>query len=173
MTAALVLRLVAAAALLTPLLTPVLERTYVGAPDRRIVDMVTIGDADSEARHGYAGSEAITGRVSERSYRQTRGWLHYTLAIFEDTELAVACTFVRIDDASHDYEVVVEDSVVARRTLTATSHATNDAPVVVEIPVPLSLTRGKTSIAVVVRARGGLSPALHQLRSIQDHNELE
>jgi hypothetical protein len=37
--------------------------------------------------------------------------------------------------------------------------------------VPLELTKGHTNILVMLRATNGPTPALLELRSIQDHNE--
>ncbi|MDQ6611018.1 MAG: hypothetical protein M3Y64_01185, partial [Gemmatimonadota bacterium] len=62
----------------------------------------------------------------------------------------------------------VEDSVIATRTLTL--H--NKAPVIVEVAVPFAITKGRTNIAVIVRAHGGTTPALGEVRTIQDHNEM-
>ncbi len=153
--------------------------------DRRVVDVAEAGDARSESTHGYAGHEASSGVAGGAPYRQARGWMRYALATFDDTEVTVACTFVAPDGVAEGaadesaagravngpraYDVVVEDSVVATRTVSASAAA----PVVVEIPVPFVLTKGKTNIAVVIRARGGPTPALRQIRTIQDHNEVD
>ena len=91
------------------------------------------------------------------------------MTTFEDTEVTVSLTFARIDTVTRQYDIVVEDSVLATRTLTPplAGQAT------VDVVVPFSLTKGKASIAVVIRARDGVTPALRQLRTIQDHYELD
>ncbi len=138
--------------------------------DRRVVDVVDVGSALSEAAHGYDGSEAISGLIDGHSYRQTRGWMHFAMKTFDDTPVTIACTFLagRGDASGRTFDIVVEDSVVATRVLTIDSVA----PLVVEISVPFSLTKGKTHIALFVRARGELTPPLHQVRTIQDHYEV-
>lgn len=136
--------------------------------DRRVVDTVDAGDPESEATHGYAGHDAFTGVAGGKPFRQARGWMHYALTTFDDTEVTVAFTFVGTDSTSRGYDIVVEDSVIARRTFVPTT----GAPVVVELTVPFALTKGKANIAVVLRARGGPTPALQALRTIQDHNEV-
>ncbi len=138
-------------------------------PDRRVVDVAEAGNAGSEASHGYAGDNVTTGIAGGMSFRQAHGWMRYTLTTFDDTEVTVACTFVGDVNVSRSYDVVVEDSVIATRTVTA--HAIT--PTVVEIVVPFALTKGRTNIAVVIRARGGPTPALRELRTIQDHNEVD
>jgi hypothetical protein len=138
-----------------------------GPLDRRVVDGVEAGNAESEATHGYAGHEAVAGVVEGKPFRQASGWMRYALTTFDDTDVTVACTFVRTDSLPRRYDIVVEDSLIATRELTAST------PVVIELTVPFSLTRGKTNIVVVVRARGGLTPALQSIRTVQDHNEVD
>ena len=139
------------------------------ARDRRVVDVAEVGNARSEAAHGYADYDAISGTMDGRPHRQARGWMHFSLKTFEDTDVTVSCTFAGIDTVSRSYDIVVEDSVIATRTLkTQTS-----VPTVVDVAVPFSLTKGKTNIVVVIRARGGLTPALRELRTIQDHYEVD
>ena len=140
--------------------------------DRRVVDVVNVGDARSEASHGYDGYDVSLGVVNGAPFRQARGWMHYTLATFDDTDVTIVGTFVGVDssggDHSRTFDLVVEDSVIATRTVSAASLA----PVVVEIDVPFAVTKGKTNIVVIIRARGGLTPALRELRTIQDHHEV-
>jgi hypothetical protein len=140
-------------------------------PDRRVVDTVAVGNPASEAAHGYVGHDAVVGVSDGKPYRQARGWMRFALTTFDDTEVTVACTFVAAagEDAnvSRTFDVVVEDSVVATRVLGA-SAAT---PTVVEIPVPFSITKGRTNVAIMIRAHDGSTPALRELRTIQDHNE--
>ncbi len=134
--------------------------------DRRVVDRVQLGEARSEAAHGYAGHDVVAGVAGGTSFRQARGWMRYALTTFDDTEVTVACTFVRTEGLIGPYDVVVEDSVIATRT-----HSSSTASSVVEIRVPFSITKGRTNIAIMIRARGGLTPALSELRTVQDHNE--
>ncbi|QJR34669.1 DUF6805 domain-containing protein [Gemmatimonas groenlandica] len=136
------------------------------ARDRRVVDRVEAGNASSEAMHGYAAHEDTTGTADGRAFRQARDWIRYALTTFDDTDVTIACTF--LSTTSGDYDLVVEDSLIASRHYAAAGAT----PTVVEILVPYAVTKGKTSIAVVLRARGGPTPRLHELRTIQDHNEV-
>lgn len=137
--------------------------------DRRIVDTVLAGDIVSETNHGYVGADATTGITDGKSFRQARGYLRYAMTTFDDTPVTVACTFVGTTKMAHQFDLVVEDSVIATRTVTTTS----DSALVVEIAVPFVLTKGKTNIAIILRARDGVTPALRSMRTVQDHNELE
>ena len=139
------------------------------APDRRIVDSVTVANLASETSHGYAGQADTVGLADGVRFRQTRGWLHYALRTFDDTEVTLALSFVPTDSVSRDYDVVVADSVIATRSYAGR----RDSLPTVEVPVPFALTRGKASIIVLLRARGGLTPPLREVRTIQDHNEFD
>lgn len=148
--------------------------------DRRVVDTVVAGNAASERSHGYAGHEATSGVMDGKSYREARGWMRYAVTTFDDTEVTLVCTFAPavMDSASgaREYDVLVEDSVIATkkfgaRSAGASESATASPAAVVEIVVPFSLTKGRTNVAVMLRARNGSTPALRELRVVQDHNE--
>ena len=136
------------------------------ANDRRVVDLVAAGSARSEAEHGYAGHDDTTGTIDGRAYRQARGWMRYAVTTFDDTEVTIACTF--LGSASGEFDLIVEDSVIATKHVDVTT----GTPTIVELLVPFAVTKGKTSIAVMLRAHRGPTPRLHELRTIQDHNEV-
>jgi hypothetical protein len=136
------------------------------ARDRRVVDLVAAGSALSEAQHGYAGHDDTAGTADGRTYRQARGWMRYAVTTFDDTEVTIACTF--LGSASGSFDLIVEDSVIATKHVDVTT----GTPIIVELLVPFAVTKGKTSIAVILRAHRGPTPRLHELRTIQDHNEV-
>ncbi|MEO7361565.1 MAG: DUF6805 domain-containing protein [Gemmatimonadaceae bacterium] len=150
-------------------LTACLFTTAAARLDRRIVDTAEAGNPTSEAVHGYAGDDASVGMSGGKSYRETRSWMHYALKTFEDTPVTIVCTFVSTDSAVRNYDIVVEDSVIASRTFLPQSRTAST----VEFAVPFSLTKGKANVAIVIRARGGQTPALQMIRTIQEHYEFE
>lgn len=139
----------------------------VDSVDRRIVDAVEVGDEYSEANHGYVGAEATNGTLGDKTFRQARGFMRYAMKTFDDTPLTVACTFISTDSATFSYDLVVEDSLIATRTVITS----RSAPTVQETAVPFEVTKGRTNVAIIIRARGGVTPKLHALRTVQDHNE--
>ncbi len=147
--------------------------------DRRVVDAVQAGDARSEEDHGYAGHDAERGVANGRPFRQARGWMRYALTTFDDTDVTLECTFsdeaTAGGNAQRRYDVIVEDSLVATRTFlsAAAGSAGSPAALVVEIRVPFAVTKGRTHIAVTIRGVNGPTPALHVLRVLQDHNEVD
>lgn len=143
------------------------SRHRAEVPDRRIVDAVTVANRASELAHGYAGYADSEGVWNGVPFRQSRGWMHFALKTFDDTDVTLAFSFVVTDSVSRRYDVVVEDSLIASRTF----EPARSASPVVDVPVPFALTKGKTSIVVYVRARDGITPPLREVRTIQDHNE--
>ena len=134
------------------------------------MDVVKVGDAGSERDHDYAGEDVAAGLSGGQPFRQTRNWLRYTLKVYEDTEVTVAFTFVGSAGARVPFELVVEDKPVTTHVFTSPSAA----PAVAELRVPFALTKGKTNIMVMLRATSGATgptPALLELRTIQDHLE--
>lgn len=144
-----------------------LSATLGAAHDRRVVDRVTVGDAQSERDHGYAGDAVTAGVAGGRTFRQTRAWLRYALAVFDDTEVTVVCSFAGGDDAPRTFALMVENRDVATYSLAA--HSASGGTV--EFRIPFDITRGRTNILVTVRASGGATPALLELRTLQDHLE--
>ena len=49
-----------------------LSASLGGARDRRVVDRVTVGDAQSERDHAYAGEAVTAGVAGGHTFRQTR-----------------------------------------------------------------------------------------------------
>jgi hypothetical protein len=158
-------RTAALAALLTACATAMAASPFMHL-DRRVVDRVEAGRPESDADHGYAGYDDTTGTADGRAYRQARGWMRYAVTTFDDTEVTIACTF--LGSASGSFDLIVEDSVIATKRVDVTT----GTPTVVELLVPFAVTKGKTSIAVTLRAHDGPTPRLHELRTIQDHNEV-
>ncbi len=145
--------------------------------DRRVVDVAQVGDARSELAHGYVGEKATRGEKGGVTFRHASGFMRFALTTFEDTEVTVACSFVATDSLEHRFDVIVEDSLVATRTWKAPAAIQSvasdavTASFIVEVTVPFALTKGKNNIAVTLRARDGQTPALREIRTIQDHLE--
>ena len=129
------------------------------------MDRVTVGDVRSEVEHAYAGDGVTTGVTAGHAFRQTRGWMRFALTVFDDTDVTIACTFLGNGDVPQVFDLMVENQLVASYTY----HSADAA--VVELRVPLALTKGRTNILVVLRATNGPTPALVEIRTVQDHNE--
>jgi hypothetical protein len=139
----------------------------VAAQGRRVVDVVMAGDAASERDHEYEGAGVTEGVIDGRTYRQASGSLSYSMAVYEDTEVTLACTFRGSEGRKIPFDLLVEGRKIATHVFVSPS----SAPASVEIRVPFDITKGLTSIYVTLRAVDGPTPALLELRTVQEHLE--
>lgn len=140
----------------------------VGLADRRTVDTVRAGDGDSESKHGYSGTDAISGHALGMSYRETDGVILYTLSSYFDSEVTVAVTALRLPGVERSFSLVVEDSVIAPKVVVPAAEG-DSLPALIETLVPHLLTEGKSEITIQLRAVDGRSPAINLVQVIQDH----
>ena len=139
--------------------------------DRRVVDTVLVGDAASEALHGFDGAAMHAGTLGTTTYRTTTGWMHYTLRTYDDTDVTLVLSFVRPDSMTgvrRRVDVLVENTLVGSPQV----HLDSASFAPLQIVVPFALTKGKGHIAVVLRATDGPTPALAAIRTLQEHYEL-
>jgi hypothetical protein len=139
------------------------------AQGRRVVDVVKVGDPASEREHEYAGEDVTRGVEDGRVYRQPGGWLRYSLTVYEDTEVTLACTFLGSSGRRLTFDLLVDGQTILSPTFVSPSAA----PVAVDYTIPFRLTKGKTVISVTLRATGGPTPRLIELRTVQEHLEIE
>jgi hypothetical protein len=109
-----------------------------------------------------------TGRIVGAPHVATGAWMHLrsrpsttrrSPSSADAGESGVVCA---------SFDLIVEDSVVATRTVSPRV----SSPVVVPFAVPFARTKGKAHVIVIVRARDGLTPGVRRLRTIQDHYEV-
>ena len=127
-----------------------------GAQGRRVVDLVTVGDRSNEWAHQYAGDEATEGVIDGKSFRQARGWLRYSLSVYQDSEVTLGCTFRGSEGRSLVFDLLVE----GRKVLTHTLVTPSAAPTNLEFRLPRSFTRNLTAISVMLRGVNGPTPGL-------------
>ena len=89
----------------------------------RVVDRVKAGDAASEREHEYAGEEAIHGIADGRPFRQAHGWLSYSLAVFEDSEVTLNCTFRGTGGRMLYFDLLVEGRPIATHAVVSPTAA--------------------------------------------------
>ena len=133
----------------------------------RVVDVVNAGDAASEREHDYAGEGATAGVIDGRAYRQARGWLSYSMAVYEDTEVTLSCVFRGTEGRSLAFGLLVDGRPVKTHTVVPPS----SRPAIVDLRIPFEITKGLTVIHVMLRAVDGPAPALFELRTVQEHLE--
>jgi hypothetical protein len=134
---------------------------------RRVVDVVKVGDPASEREHEFAGDGVTDGVADGRAFRQARGWLRYSLNVYDDSEVTLACTFRGSEGRTYVFDLLVE----GRKVVTHTFVSPSSVPMKVEFRVPMSVTAGRTSISVMLRAVDGVTPGVIELRTVQEHLE--
>ena len=136
---------------------------------RWVVDVVQSGDAKSEREHDFASDGASDGIVAGRAFRQAgaSGWLRYTLRSYDDTALTVACLCRGTEGRRVTVELLIDGQAAGTHTLESPSAE----PVLKEWRVPERLTRGKTTITLMLRGVGGPTPGVIELRTVQEHLE--
>jgi hypothetical protein len=137
------------------------------AQGRRVVDIVKVGDAVNEREHAYAGELVTEGVADGRTFRQTHGWLGYSMAVYDDTEVTLSCVFRGTEGRRLSFELLIEGRRIATHTLVSSS----PRPTHVDFPIPFEVTKGLTAIHVVLRAVDGPTPSLLELRTVQEHLE--
>jgi hypothetical protein len=134
---------------------------------RRVVDVVKVGDARSERDHDYEGERVSEGTIDGRLFRQARGWMRYSLAAFDEGEVTLDCTFRGSEGQKFTFDLLVEGHEILTHTFVSPSAA----PSRLEFIVPTKVTAGKTILTVTIRAVGGPTPGLMELRNVQEHLE--
>jgi len=117
--------------------------------DRRLVDEVLIGDAQSESLHGGGGG-GNTGVWQGRNWRATQwnGRIVYTMKVLPDRRMILNCRFGDNPSDRH-FDIFVEGKQIGTEVFkfNVPGHFYD-----VEYSIPAVLTRGKNSVRVEFRA---------------------
>jgi hypothetical protein len=134
----------------------------------RVVDAVNLTAAREETAHGLNGEQMTVGETEGRRWRSAAGWFSYTLRIYDDTPLTIACAFTNAVTLREAFDILVDDRKVA--TLVREPGTANAR----DFTVTLSLaeTAGKSQVTVAFRAHPGARTArLVEVRTVQEHLE--
>ncbi len=134
----------------------------------RVVDAVNMTAAREETAHGLSGEEMTVGETEGRKWRSAAGWFSYTLRIYEDSPLTIACAFTEAAALREAFDILVDDRKVATLIRETGASAATDY----RITLPFAETAGKSYVAVTFRARPGARTArLLEVRTVQEHLE--
>ena len=134
----------------------------------RIVDAVNVTVAREEIAHGLLGEAMTVGETDGRMWRSASGWFSYTLRIYEDTPLTVACVFAAAADTSEAFDILVDDRKVATRVREPAAATVREF----KVTLPLAETAGKSQVTITFRAHPGTRTArLFEVRTVQEHLE--
>lgn len=126
------------------------QAAHLALLQARTVDVVQIGDSDSETAHGLQSFESRCGENHGRSWRDAGpgGWFEYRLRVLPDLPMKLACTYWG-GDSGRTFAILVDAQVIAVQKL---DRSKPGEFIEVEYDIPEELTRNKSS--VVVRFEG-------------------
>jgi DUF1680 family protein len=118
--------------------------------EQRTVDVVRVGDRQSEGEHNVQGDTTTGGIYDEQGWRESRnGWFSYDLKIGVDQPVTLLCTYLGSEGRRRVFHILVDNEKIATQTMEY--HPTESFEV--EYPVPDRLTKGKNKITVRFQAQ--------------------
>ena len=132
--------------------------------DRRTLDAVVAGDAQSERDHAYQNENATEGDFEGRRTREARGgWFSYTLKSSPDQRVTLVCAYRGSEGRRRSFDVIVDGRTIATESLEY--HPTEQLDR--EYVLPADLTRGKDTITVKFQAQApSTAGAVIDLRTV-------
>lgn len=119
----------------------------------RLIDRVSIGDADSEAAHNLEHRGSAAGTFSGRFWRHAAdGWFSYQLQVLPGDPVVLMCTWWGSDTGRRTFDILIDGKKIATQTL---NRNRPEEFFDMEYPIPLSLTRGKQAVTVKFLAHKG------------------
>jgi hypothetical protein len=129
------------------------------------VDVVGIGEQQSETDHGFAGEDSQSGEHQGKRWRHASGWFRYQVKVLPDVPVALHCTWWGSDAGNRNFDILVDGQRVATQKL-----ENNRPGEFYEEAIALApdLTRGKNHIEVRFQPHpGNLAGGLFGLRVIR------
>jgi hypothetical protein len=122
--------------------------------EARTVDMVQIGEGQSERDHNLQGERTSSGELGGRKWRHATdgGWFSFAMKVLPDVPIDLLCTYWGSDSGERTFDVLLEGNKVATQTLN-----NNKPGQFFDVAYPLSeeLTRGKDKVTVRFQAHPG------------------
>ena len=142
------------------------------AIDDRTLDLVQIGNADSEAAHGHEGVPGSnTGNGAYGTHMETHwrdaagGWFSYELKVVTDQPVELLCTYWGKERGDRIFDILVDGQTIATTSLDS-NHPAAFYERTYEIDPELS--RGKNRITVRFLAHpGNIAGGLFGLRTLR------
>ena len=128
--------------------------TNLSLADAQDIDVVSIGNAASEAAHNLQSTNSRTGNYLGRNWRDASsgGSFGYLLAVSPTQPMALDCTYWGSDSGGRVFDIIVGGQLIATQTLT------NNQPgkfFDVQYAIPANLTAGRTNVTVEFAAHPG------------------
>ena len=122
--------------------------------DRRTVDLVRVGEQQSEVDHQFQGDRVQSGEHQSRKWRHATdgGWFSYQVKVLADKPMTLVCSYWGSDSGAREFDILVDGEKVAAQKLE------NNQPgsfFDVEYALPEALTRGKGRVTLKFQAHPG------------------
>lgn len=121
---------------------------------KRTVDLVRPGEQQSEIDHKEQGVRTDPGQFSGRGYRDAKdgGWFSFQMKVDSGVVNQLVCTWWGSDSGARNFDIMVDGQKIASQQL-SNNHPGEfwDAT----YPIPIELSRGKSSVTVEWRGQPG------------------
>ena len=120
------------------------------AIQKRLVDRVMIGEAESEEEHNLQVDKSSSGELRGEKWRQAAngGWFSYEMGAIPGQPLVLLCTYWG-SDVGRTFDIFVEGTKIATQTVNVNFPGDFFD---VEYKIPAELTQGKEKIRVSFQA---------------------
>lgn len=119
----------------------------------REIDRVFMRNEASDKAHDLKGEKTETGIIpcTSRCFRHAMpgGWWSWQMAVKPDAPVSLACTYYG-NDVGRTFDILVDGEVAATQALNAPKPG---GYLVVEYPIPETMTRGKDHVCVTFRGK--------------------
>jgi hypothetical protein len=122
------------------------------AEEARVVDVVRVGEPQSETDHKFAAGDSQSGDFNGRTWRHAPDWFSYQVKVLPNQPQQLVCTFWGSDEGAREFDVLVDGKIVGTEKLN------NNRPgefYDVTLPLPAELTSGKSKVTVKFAAHAG------------------
>jgi hypothetical protein len=128
----------------------VAEAARMKAFEKRLLDRVLIGDAESEKEHNLKGEKSESGELRGERWRHAvnGGWFSFDLKVHPDEPVVLVGRYWG-SDTGRTFDILVDGTRIATQTVNVNFPGDFFA---VEYPVPQELTRAKEKVTVRYQA---------------------
>jgi len=117
----------------------------------RTVDVVCIGEFESERAHHFKSERSDAGHFRGRLWRHAKeGWFSYEMKVAPDKPMVLLCTYWGSDGGKREFDILVDGEQIATQKLEKNRPGEFFD---VEHPLPVKLTAGKQRVTVRFQAR--------------------
>lgn len=142
------------------------ELLRVQEMERRTVDVVRLGEQQSEKDHELTGSNTGVGTHDERKFRDAPngGWFSFRVKV-KDAPLSFVATYSGNDGRGRAFSILADGVLIAEESLKAEKPG---AYVEHVYAIPAAVTTGKTFVTIRFQAKpGNIAGALFEARVIE------